>query len=116
MDCSSAPSDPRGEGRGELTPPSAEPEAEEPREPRLSRTARKREAEALQKLGVRLTALRPQQLQSLDLPDTLRDAVLEAQRLRSRAALARQRQYIGRLMRDLDPEPIERALDAKMPR
>jgi ribosomal 50S subunit-associated protein YjgA (DUF615 family) len=34
---------------------------------------------------------------------------LEAQRLRSRAALARQRQYIGRLMREVEPEILERA-------
>jgi ribosome-associated protein len=61
--------------------------------------------------------------QQLQLPETLLQAILEAQRLRSGGALARQRQYIGRLMRDVDALPIERALaefcrggDAKMPR
>jgi ribosome-associated protein len=90
---------------------------------RPSRSERKRRAEALQKLGVRLTGLRPAQLQRLQLPPDLLEAVFEAQRLRSRPAIARQRQFIGRLMRALDPEPIERALtesarsgDAKMPR
>jgi ribosome-associated protein len=90
---------------------------------RLSRSERKRRAEALQKLGVRLSGLRPAQLQRLELPADLLDAVREAQRLRSRPALARQRQFIGRLMRDLDPATVERALaevatnrDAKMPR
>ncbi len=87
-----------------------------PAEERPSRSARKRQAEALQGLGVRLTGLRPAQLLGLPLPEVLLEAILEAQRLRSRPALARQRQYIGRLMRQLDPEPIERALDAKMPR
>src|SRR5580700_11008315 len=90
---------------------------------RPSRSARKRKAEALQKLGVRLIGLRHTQLLGLALPETLLAAILEAHRLRSRAALARQRQYIGRLMRDIDPLPIERALaapaphihDAKMP-
>ena len=77
---------------------------------RPSRSARKRNAEALQRLGVRLTRLTPTRLARLGLPDELREAVLEAQRLRSRAALARQRQYIGRLMRGLDPAPIEHAL------
>ena len=77
---------------------------------RPSRSARKRRAEALQKLGVRLTALRPTQLQRLQLPQELLEAVYEAQRLRSRAAIARQRQFIGKLMRGQDPEPIERAL------
>jgi ribosome-associated protein len=77
---------------------------------RPSRSARKRQALALQALGVRLTALRPAQLADLALPEELLAAVLEAQRLRSRAAIARQRQYIGRLMRALDPAPIEQAL------
>jgi ribosome-associated protein len=94
---------------------------------RPSRSARKRHAESLQKLGVGLTRMRPQKLrelqQHLQLPEALFEAILEVHRLRSGPALARQRQYIGRLMRDIDPEPIERALtafarggDAKMPR
>ena len=90
---------------------------------RPSRSARKRQAEALQKLGVRLTLLRAVQLQRLQLPPELLQALLAAQRLRSRAALARQRQYIGRLMREVEPEILDRALaqfadshDAKMAR
>jgi ribosome-associated protein len=62
-------------------------------------------------------------LQTLQLPTELLDAVIEAKQLRSRAALARQRQYIGRLMRELDPEVLARAQaqvanshDAKMRR
>jgi len=100
-------------------------------EERPSRSARKRNAEALQRLGERLLELKPQQLQRFDLPPPLLEAILETQRLRSRSASARARQYIGRLMRDIDPAPIERALalhapdlkargararDAKMPR
>jgi ribosome-associated protein len=61
--------------------------------------------------------------QQLRLPEPLFEALLEVQRLRSGPALARQRQYIGRLMRDVDAAPIERALaqfsrsgDAKMAR
>jgi len=94
---------------------------------RPSRSARKRQAEALQKLGVGLARMRPAQLRELQpqlgLPDALLEAILELHRLRSGPALARQRQYIGRLMRDVDPLPIEQALaqflrsgDAKMPR
>jgi len=82
---------------------------------RPSRSARKRHAEGLQRLGVRLTQLRAVQLHALNLPAPLLEAVLETQRLRSRAALARARQYIGRLMRDLDPQPIEQALAALLP-
>jgi len=83
---------------------------------RPSRSARKRHAIALQKLGVRLTRLTAVQLHTLALPEELLAAVLEAQRLRSRAALARQQQYIGRLMRQIDPGPIEQALDATLHR
>jgi ribosome-associated protein len=78
---------------------------------RPSRTARKRAAEHAQKLGVRLSGLRADQLQPLNLPAELLEALYEARRLRGHSALARQYQYIGRLMRELDPEPIERALE-----
>ena len=84
--------------------------------PRPSRSARKRAAETMQKLGVRLIGLRHEALQPLALPEELLEAIREARRLRGQSALARQYQYIGRLMRDLDPEPIERALDGKIPR
>ena len=81
---------------------------------RPSRSARKRQAEALQKLGVALSRMRPAKLRELQLhltlPEALFEAILEVHRLRSGPALARQRQYIGRLMRDVDPVPIERAL------
>jgi ribosome-associated protein len=74
-----------------------------------SRSARKRAAEGLQKLGVRLVGLREPELLSLALPEELLEAIREARRLRG-PAIARQHQYIGRLMRDIDPEPIERVL------
>lgn len=92
--------------------PQSEPSADEaaPEGQRPSRSARKRQALALQELGVRLTWLKPAQLQQLPLPEQLLVAVLEARQLKSRAALARQRQYIGKLMRSLDAEAIERAL------
>ncbi len=78
---------------------------------RPSRSARKRAAEHMQKLGVRLLALRESQLEALALPEELRTALREARRLRGQSALARQYQYIGRLMRALDATPIEAALD-----
>jgi ribosome-associated protein len=70
----------------------------------------------MQKLGERLIALKPPQLQRFGLPPELLEALLEAQRLRSRAALARQRQYIGRLMRGIDPLPVEQLLAEYTPR
>jgi ribosome-associated protein len=78
-----------------------------------SKSARKREATAAQDLGTRLIALKESELTALDLPETLLDAILLAKRINSRGGLARQRQYIGKLMRDLDPAPIEAALGAE---
>jgi ribosome-associated protein len=76
-----------------------------------SRSQQKREVEALQKLGEELVELPEKQLAALPLPDHLRDAVELARRITSRGALRRQRQYIGRLMCDIDPTPIRAALE-----
>ncbi|MDE2218905.1 MAG: DUF615 domain-containing protein [Gammaproteobacteria bacterium] len=94
-----------------MPPREAMDDSDEPAE-RPSRSARKRAAEQLQKLGVRLVALREAQLDALELPGELREARRAARRLRGQAALARQHQYIGRLMRTLDPAPLEAALGA----
>jgi len=77
-----------------------------------SKSARKREAHALQKLGEDLTKMRAADLERLPLPENLREAIDEARRLTQRGALSRQRQYIGKLMREVDVEPIEAALAA----
>jgi ribosome-associated protein len=78
-----------------------------------SKSMRKREASAAQDLGTRLIALKESELEALNLPETLQDAILLAKRITSRGGLARQRQYIGKLMRDIDPAPIEAALSAE---
>ena len=78
-----------------------------------SKSMRKREADAAQDLGTRLIALKEADLDALKLPETLHDAILLAKRITSRGGLARQRQYIGKLMRDIDPTAIEAALDAE---
>jgi len=78
-----------------------------------SKSMRKREAAAAQDLGTRLIALKESELAALELPETLHDAILLAKRITSRGGLARQRQYIGKLMRELDPAPIEAALTAE---
>jgi ribosome-associated protein len=75
-----------------------------------SKSMRKREAASAQDLGTRLIALKESELAALDLPETLYDAIMLAKRITSRGGLARQRQYIGKLMRDIDPAPIEAAL------
>jgi ribosome-associated protein len=78
-----------------------------------SKSMRKRDAAAAQDLGTRLIALKESDLEALDLPETLHDAIMLAKRITSRGGLARQRQYIGKLMRDLDPAPTEAALSAE---
>jgi ribosome-associated protein len=78
-----------------------------------SKSARKRDATAAQDLGTRLIELKEAQLAALELPEVLHDAILLAKRITSRGGLARQRQYIGKLMRDVDPLPIEAALAAE---
>ena len=64
----------------------------------------------LQALGVALAALPESQLQAMSLKEDLLEALLEAKRIRSHEARRRQMQYIGRLMRELDPAPIRARL------
>jgi ribosome-associated protein len=75
-----------------------------------SKSARKRAYLALQKLGEELITLRESDLQAIPLDEELRDAVLEARRMKAHGALRRQKQYIGKLMGRIDPEPIREAL------
>ncbi len=78
----------------------------------VSRTKKKQAVEELQKLGAALVNLPPVQLESLALPDVLLNAVLDAQRITSHEARRRQIQYIGKVMRKVDPEPVRAALAA----
>jgi len=71
-----------------------------------SKSARKREAASLQELGVKLSALPDQEIKDLDLPENLFIALRALRRLPSHGAQVRQRQYIGKLMREIDPEPV----------
>ena len=83
---------------------------------RPSKSERKRAAHAAQDLGETLIRLRDADLDALGLPETLSEAIRAARSIRSRAAGARQRQYIGKLMREIDPEPIRAALAARSER
>src|SRR5690349_25147663 len=78
-----------------------------------SKSQRKRDADAAQALGTRLIELKESELRELGLPETLLDAIMLAKRITARGGLARQRQYIGKLMRDVDAAPVEAALNAK---
>ncbi|MEK9776943.1 MAG: ribosome biogenesis factor YjgA [Quisquiliibacterium sp.] len=78
-----------------------------------SKSQLKREMLALQELGERLVQLQPAKLRSLPIPQELITAVELAQRIgNSRGGLRRQRQYIGRLMRQIDAGPLRDALSA----
>jgi ribosome-associated protein len=79
---------------------------------RPSKTRRKKDMHALQALGASLVDLSAQQLAQVELPEDLRDAVMEARRIKGHEARRRQLQYIGRLMREVDPAPIRARLDA----
>jgi ribosome-associated protein len=79
---------------------------DETEEEHRSKSARKREAASLQELGIKLSALPDQEIKALNLPDSLFVALRDLRRLPSHGAQVRQRQYIGKLMRDIDPEPV----------
>lgn len=80
-------------------------------EQRPSKSARKRAMTELQDLGKELVALSVDQIKKIDMPDDLRTAVRDAQRITQHEAHRRQLQYIGKLMRSIDPEPLQAALD-----
>ncbi len=75
-----------------------------------SKTKRKQQMLERQALGSALLELPPGRLDALELPRELADALREGRRIASHEARRRHLQYIGRIMRDLDPEPIRAAL------
>jgi len=72
-----------------------------------SRTDLKRESEELQALGQALLTLRVQALERLGLSDKLMDALTEAKRITDFEGKRRQMQFIGKLMRKLDPAEVD---------
>ena len=78
----------------------------------LSKSAIKREMLALQAIGEQLTTLSSSQLARIELPSDLREAIHQAGVLKSHEARRRHMQYIGKLMRRVDTEPLLAALEA----
>lgn len=76
-----------------------------------SKTQLKKNMHALQALGETLTTLNREQLAQLDLPEVLRDALDELERVGKHEARRRHMQYIGKLMREVDPEPIRAQIE-----
>jgi ribosome-associated protein len=80
---------------------------------RPSKSLRKRQSTDLQELGEALIELPASELEALPLPENLRDAVELARRITAHGGLYRQKQYIGKLMRKIDAEPIRAAIEAR---
>jgi len=76
-----------------------------------SKSQIKREMTALQDLGAELVKLPKSQIEKLPLPEELMLAIKDYQRFTQNGAIRRQLQYIGRLMRKVDPEPIQQQLN-----
>jgi ribosome-associated protein len=76
-----------------------------------SKTRRKAAMHALQDLGEAMVRLTPGRLATLALPERLADAILQARHITRWEARRRQMQFIGRLMRDVDPLPIQARLE-----
>ena len=90
--------------------PSSAPAADAGPAERPSKSQRKREMTALQDLGESLLRLTPAALARIDLPEALREAIGEAARLGSHEARRRHLQYIGKLMRQVDPVALRAAI------
>ncbi len=79
---------------------------------RPSKSHIKRQMEALQALGEELAALPGERLKRIKLPENLYEALKEAQGMGRNEARRRQMQYVGKLMREVEPEPIRTQLAA----
>lgn len=76
-----------------------------------SKTALKKQAHALQDLGLALTRLPSDQRQAVEMPQDLREAVENYLKTRSHEARRRQLQFIGKLLRRVDPTPLLAAVE-----
>jgi ribosome-associated protein len=83
-------------------------------EEEISKSQKKRDAEALQKLGVKLVGWSMDKLSQLPLPDRLRQAIIDAKSLKSHGAVRRQAQLIGKLMRTSDLDAVYTAYEGIM--
>lgn len=78
---------------------------------RPSRTQKKKRDRALQSLGEELADLAPEQIDAMAMPEELRQALHFARQTTRHGARRRQMQYVGTLMRRIDPAPLQQALD-----
>lgn len=76
-----------------------------------SKSQVKRDCDALQKLGEEMLAMRQSELDTMDLPEELNEALREARKIQSRGGLKRHRQYIGKVMRQIDSEAVKNQIE-----
>jgi ribosome-associated protein len=79
-------------------------------EERPSKTQLKKTMQDLQDLGKALMDLNDTRLDALELPDSLRRALRDLRVIRSHEGRRRQIQLVGKLMRQVDPEPLREAV------
>jgi ribosome-associated protein len=77
---------------------------------RPSKTRQKKAMHELRDLGAELVELSAGQLKRIDLPEGILAAVRECQKITAHGAHRRQLQYLGKLMRGADDEPIRAGL------
>ena len=75
-----------------------------------SKSELKRQSRDLQDLGWALVELPEVDLDSMPLPEDVREAVMTGRRITSNGAKARHRLFIGKLLRQIDTAPIHAAL------
>ena len=90
--------------------PARDPDPDFDADSRPSKSQRKRESTAAQKLGAELVQLSSARLDALTLPESLREALLTYRNTRSHEGRRRQMQYIGKLMRTVDTSPLAEAV------
>ncbi len=92
-----------------VEPVAASPSGDD--EARPSKTRLKQQSHDLQALGLAVAELSDERLARLELPERLLDAIVEFRKTRTHEGRRRQLQYVGKLMRDVDAEPLREAVD-----
>jgi len=77
----------------------------------ISKSQRKRDAQAVQSLARQLVELPNAQLRRVPLEESVRQAIVETRQIRSNIARKRQLQYLAKLLRQDDTVPVAAALE-----
>jgi len=77
----------------------------------VSKSQRKRECDSMTELGEKLISLNREELSQIHMDNELRNAIEEAQKIKSHGALKRQKLFIGKIIRSLDDDTLEPQLN-----